>query len=422
MPGMADSNHTNRLARTRELDRALVKQARKIRILSVLSWPRSVGETFLMRWHAGDRALPSPPAIALDHSAQRDALRVLTDQLDVLDPLHAYLDRTARSYIHATDMLDANGTAEFTKRSIALYGAPSDRIHPEAPSHLDAAETFLRIYGERLPKRDPPNIHSVDAAALLQSWVDEAFHDEPLPVQIAPGLTSLATAGSKRVRLRADTTFSRTQLEQLLQHEALVHSATARNGRTQPVLSSMGLGAPRTTCVQEGLATLGEMITDTMDVHRLRRIALRITAIEAGLAGADFIEIFRTFLEGGQTEDEAFHSTHRVFRGGDVRGGSVFTKDVIYLKGMLLTHTFLLKAIQEGHHLVPLRLFAGRMTLGDVLHLAPEFDNQTLVEPTVAPAWVRNATRLSAFLVWTAFTHRIRLDRVELQGLTDYAE
>jgi len=415
-------NHSDRLAKTRELDRALVKQARRIRILSPLGWPTSVGEAFLSGWRKGMRTLPEPPPVRTNHTPQRDALHQIQQALDAGDPLQAFLHRTAQSFIDATHMLAACGSPAFTQHAIAIYGAPEHRIHPGAPRHVDAADTFLAIHGERLAPREPPELPSTEAAALLQSWVDEAFVDSPLPVEVTPGLASLATAGSRRIRIRADTVFSTCQLEQLLQHEALVHSATARNGRNQPLLSAMGLGAPRTTSVQEGLATLGEMITDTMDVHRLRRIALRIKAIQSGLAGADFIEVFEQLLDGGQTEEEAFHTSQRVFRGGDVRGGIVFTKDVIYLQGMLLTQTFLLKAIQEGQHHLPLRLFAGRMNLADVLALEPAFDAGLLRPPAIAPRWVKNAARLSAFLAWTAFTQQIQLDRVDLHRLAGTSE
>ena len=110
-------------------------------------------------------------------------------------------------------------------------------------------------------------------------------------------------------------------LRQLLEHEALVHSATKRNGRAQPLLTSLGLSAPRTTATQEGLATLAELITDTMDLVRLRRIALRIKGLDAGLSGADFLQVFDIFRQGGQPDAEAFRSAARIFRGGDVRGG-----------------------------------------------------------------------------------------------------
>ena len=45
----------------------------------------------------------------------------------------------------------------------------------------------------------------------------------------------------------------------------------------------MSLGSPRTTKTQEGLATFAELITSSIDLARLRRIALRIPAVHMGL-------------------------------------------------------------------------------------------------------------------------------------------
>ena len=45
------------------------------------------------------------------------------------------------------------------------------------------------------------------------------------------------------------------------------------------------------------------------------------------LDGADFIDLFKFFLVSGQPEIESVRSAQRIFRGGAVKGGIVFTKD-----------------------------------------------------------------------------------------------
>ena len=127
--------------------------------------------------------------------------------------------------------------------------------------------------------------------------------------------------------------FSERDLEQLTQHEAFIHTLTLLNGKHQPHLRSLGLGAPRTTRTQEGLATFSEIMTGAIDIARLRRVALRVVMVKQALDGADFIEVFRGFLDAGQTEVESYRSAARVFRGGDVRGKVCFTKDGAYLEG-----------------------------------------------------------------------------------------
>ena len=64
------------------------------------------------------------------------------------------------------------------------------------------------------------------------------------------------------------------------EHEAFIHTLTSLNGRHQPHLKVLGLGAPRTTRTQEGLATFAEIITGAIDISRLRRIALRVVMVK----------------------------------------------------------------------------------------------------------------------------------------------
>jgi hypothetical protein len=121
------------------------------------------------------------------------------------------------------------------------------------------------------------------------------------------------------------------------------------------------------------MATFAELITNAIDLPRLRRLALRVKAIQMALDGADFIDVFRFFLGAGQSQEESFHSAARVFRGGDVRGKIVFTKDVVYLQGLIRVHTFFLQAIHQGRPEYIRDLFSGRMALGDVLDLHAYF-------------------------------------------------
>jgi uncharacterized protein (TIGR02421 family) len=186
------------------------------------------------------------------------------------------------------------------------------------------------------------------------------------------------------------------------------------SGRGQPYLKSLGLGAPRTTGTQEGLATFAELITATMDLSRLRRIALRIKGIHLACEGGDFIDVFRFFLEAGQSETESFQSTARIFRGGDVRGRHVFTKDVVYLKGLVSVHTFLRKAIEMRKIDFPRYLFIGRVALGDIASLEPLIGTGFIATPRYMPRWVANREGLAAYLSYSVFSHGLNLAGVKL--------
>jgi uncharacterized protein (TIGR02421 family) len=345
--------------------------------------------------------------------------------LDPDDPGEAFLQRTAQSLRDAVDLTDSLGSPEFVDRSLDLYGRPSDPLHAGAPTILEAAQHVIAATS-RL--RSSPPEATLDAAAArerLQAWLDPWFTDPPLSVELDPELTSIASAGSRRVRLRADARFSELQLRQLLHHEALVHAATRRNGAGQPVLRSLGLATPRTAAIQEGLATLAELITDTMDLSRLRRIALRVVAVQAALDGADFMQVYAVFREGGQPPQESFASAQRVLRGGDATWHNgvccgIFAKDLAYVRGLWQVHGFMLAAAHEGRKELPLRLFSGRLTPGDTVALDPLFAAGWIDPPAVAPRWVREQDCLAAFLVFGALNTRVDLALME-PGLAGWA-
>jgi uncharacterized protein (TIGR02421 family) len=219
--------------------------------------------------------------------------------------------------------------------------------------------------------------------------------------------------------LRAETKFSARDVAQLVHHEGYVHMLTALNGREQPHLGSLALGSPRTTWTQEGLATFSELVSASIDLHRMRRIALRTHAVQMGLEGASFLDIFRYFLDAGQDEYESFQSAARIFRGGDTRGKVVFTKDVVYLQGLLRTHTFLRKAVQSNKFHYAEHLFAGRMTLGDIIALEPLFASGVIVPPAYEPPWLQQRSCLAAYLCYSVFANRIDLASVKLDDFHD---
>ena len=180
------------------------------------------------------------------------------------------------------------------------------------------------------------------------------------------------------------------------------------------LLKSLGLGAPRTTRTQEGIAVLAELITNSIDITRLRRVALRVIAVKMALDGADFIELFKYFLHEGQSEEESVRSAQRIFRGGAVKGGVVFTKDAVYLQGLLEVHTFLRVAIRDNRPGLVRNLFAGRLTLADALRLEPLFESGWLAPPSYMPRWAADLRRLSAMMAYSAFITNVKLEKVYL--------
>jgi uncharacterized protein (TIGR02421 family) len=246
--------------------------------------------------------------------------------------------------------------------------------------------------------------------------VDAFFVDDKVQVTLDDELSSKAIAGATRIRIRKSALFTDLDFDQLYHHEALIHTATALNGRRQARLKSLGLGAPRTTRTQEGLAVFAELVTRSLDVSRLRRLALRILALKRALDGGDFIDSFKFFLEAGQDEREAYKSAQRIFRGGDVRGRIAFTKDSAYLKGVMETHVLMNVAIRDNQPQVIERLFAGRLTMSDAVTLGPYFNSGFLERPRYVPPWARDARRLAAILAYSSFMANVNLAALTLDN------
>ena len=392
-----------------------------MRVLSTLTWDEHVVNRFLETWRKGRPEVPEVAYQGIDLAGARQELRAVAGAADEAEPLQAFIARTARSYLAAARMLEAIGDEAFTARSIEIYGAPAQRLQGARRSHHELASALLDNTADLAVQGVVPEQDLCLTAEEVRHRLGESFlsffGDRAPVVVVDPALASKAAAGSRRVRLRGRTCFSEIDIDQLREHEGYVHAATKLNGKSQPILSCLGLSSPRTTLTQEGLATFAEVITQSLDVARLRRIALRIVAIQDALDGADFIEVFRRFLDGGQTESESARSAMRIFRGGDPRGGVVFTKDVVYLAGLVAVHTFLRKAIAGGHPALVRRLFVGRLSLSDLMPLSSAFDAGHLRSAAFVAPWATRLDRLSAHLAFSAAIDHVDLESFSLPGV-----
>jgi hypothetical protein len=140
------------------------------------------------------------------------------------------------------------------------------------------------------------------------------------------------------------------------------------------------------------------------------------------LDGADFIELFKFFLNAGQSEIESVRSAQRIFRSGDVKGGIVFTKDAVYLQGLLEVHTFMRVAIRDNRPELVRNLFAGRLTMADALRLQPFFESGWLKPPSYMPQWASDLRRLAALMAYSAFISNIKLEKVYLNRMIEVEE
>lgn len=412
---------TPELERYVELDRRLVEATKDIKMLSTLSWPASVQDEFLRNWRSGNFRLPEVSYRKLDFAERQAELDRIILHCDPHHPIGDYLLRTAQSWRYATQLLENLGKPEMGEFAIQLYGKPGDAIAGSEVHNIDAARHFIIAANEvmRDTRLTEPDycLSAETMKAEMEETLGRFFWKHNVRIEIDPTLVAKAAAGPTRVRLRAGTSFTEYDRLQLLEHEAFVHSLTALNGREQPYLKSLGLNSPRITASQEGLAVFAELITGSIDLGRMKRISLRIIAIDLALRGADFLDVFRFFMDEGQSESDSFNSAMRVFRGAPLTGGVAFTKDTVYLHGLLSVHTFFRWAFKHQKLMLTRYIFAGKMTLHDVLAFEPFFESGLIAEPTYLPPWAQRTNALAGYLSFSLFANRIRLDQIERQDL-----
>lgn len=413
---------TSDLQHVAALDQRLLAAVKGIRILPTVAWPASLENRLIADFAAGRFALPDVQYQRPDHAVARAELDAIEDEALALGgALGEYLARTAESWRIAAEMLELVGTAQVTEPSILLYGRPGDTIPGSARSNLDAARYFVELSDELGADLHADGAREgIGAEALrdeMAHTLDAFFGAGQVKVEIDPELTAKAAAGATRIRLRGGASFSDYDRHQLLAHEALVHTLTALNGRAQPVLASLARTSPRVTATQEGLAVFAELMSGAIDIARLKRISLRILAIEMALDGADFVEVYQFFHARGQGVADSFHSAQRVFRGVPLAGGAAFAKDNVYLSGLLTVHTFFRWAFRERRLELLRCLFAGKLTLSDVVALQPYFDSGVIAPPRWLPPWMQQVHGLAGKLAFSVFVNGIRMGKVGADDL-----
>ena len=122
--------------------------------------------------------------------------------------------------------------------------------------------------------------------------------------------------------------------------------------------------------------------------------------------------MYSYFLERTGDPGQAFENSRRVFRGGLVTGGSPFTKDVVYLYGLLQISNFIRAVFGAGRADCLRLLFCGKLDLGDVPALAELTAMGLCRPPRYLPPWASDLRTLLALLTYTSFIHRIDMEPI----------
>lgn len=221
-------------------------------------------------------------------------------------------------------LLHARNTPNFRHASLMQYGGVEHDLLERAESLLAA----LPAEGadDKGGMIGPTRIHEA-AQALIQDYQQVAADfaaDVTIRDDIGPGLM----VSGNNLLISSATRMSSHRLDALLQHEVSVHVLTCVNGRQQG-LQVFGNGLAGYEGIQEGLGVFAEYVAGGLTRARLRLLAARVVAVDAMLAGADFIETWRLLRHThGFQPHGAFSIATRVHRSGGL------SKDAIYLRGL----------------------------------------------------------------------------------------
>lgn len=285
------------------------------------------------------------------------------------DPTLSFILRDKRLELEKQlTMLEERETESFRHIGESLYGTPDDYT-------LKVAKVILR--------KIRPNgyngkamVSSNDFAVEAQKEMDfyqNKFPDLQLKLQVRKDVNSIMVSKSNLL-INSEWSFSEERVDALIHHEVSTHILTYCNGRQQP-FKQMYAGFAGYDQLQEGLAVLAEYLVGGLTNDRLRLLAARVVAVDYLLHKADFIEVFRNLTGNyGFGNKLAFNIAMRVFRGGG------FTKDALYLKGLLE----LLAYLKNGGKIEI--LYAGKFDLRHV-HFINELMHRNIIKKPLLPTF-----------------------------------
>ena len=406
---MLKEKEKNRLSKLSEL---IFMASREVKILRHISWPEEVRINFFK--HNSSKI----PKVTYPGYNDSDLKSILNqaEQLFRDTKYDDWLRKKVTEIRKSSELLDACGTKEFFKISSDIYGLPTTPIQDKTTMPRDLSDQFEEIINSidssQIMRMHSPKISSYEVVDKISNTVNTYFGKAAPKLKIVKELSAKATASSKTIKIRENGEFDETDIKQLLNHEAYIHVATTLNGRAQSKMKILGSNYGSITKTQEGLAVFSEFITGSIDVDRMRRISDRVVAIQMSIDGADFLDVFKFFLDKSGSENQAFEITRRVFRGGILTGGAPFTKDIVYLDGLIRVYNFFRSAIAQGKTECIQLIFSGKMDLDDIPIVYSMYKEGLVEKPKFIPPWATDLNFLICHFSFSVFLENINYDRV----------
>lgn len=411
---------TDRITKTiRAANEVFLIASKKTKILFALSWEKNVAEDF---FKSQESKLPEPV-----YRVNRDELNGVLVMLESVKPkligqhpVFQWLMKTHESMVNGTKLLLNIGKRGFYDLSSELYGNSNSCFFDGLTSSSQLADSLSkRLSSDPLARKDNgaslSSLNADEFSVLLKAKLKNRNPYLPVKVELTDGIVSKVAAGMNRVRIRKDARFSPFDVLSLWNHEIESHCLTAHNGNLQDGCHFLFSGGPRTTLTQEGLAVFFEMYGHSMTQERLLNLCDRVLAIKKVEEGANFMEVYRWYKDRSEVPMDAFYQTQRIFRGAGLNGGEAFTKDVVYLAGLLGVYNFLRIAVKNQNRQLIESLVCGRIALEDVGIVAWLRSQGILKGPHFEPPWLKNWESLLCFFSFSAF-----LDGINLPNFQNY--
>ncbi|MDH3380288.1 MAG: flavohemoglobin expression-modulating QEGLA motif protein, partial [Gammaproteobacteria bacterium] len=209
----------------------LLEAEERLPVLKTLAWDRSLADEFFRN---AEKRMPCPVYPKIDPTLSLERIAAARAVIDGSSPVHQWLQRFAATLEETAALLASVGTPAFYSHSQVLYGEPQAPIVDGKRTVLELAlrlDRLLSDYDVGCVRLEPPeSLTAHDLKARLEEELPRHFGADAPKVEVTANVSAKAAAGRDYIKLREDAAFSDLDVTQLLQHEALIHIATTKNG------------------------------------------------------------------------------------------------------------------------------------------------------------------------------------------------
>lgn len=278
----------------------------------------------------------------------------LTYLLNRIDPGDSQLGKV---FLHKKEeilkkikLLESMDEEDFTKRSIELYGQPSEK-------EIEKCKHLLKEI--KIEESDETKV-DVNYAKEEFENAFEKYNLKNWKVKLKENLVSNCVAGkNNRLFVKSNGKFTKERIKILIVHEIETHILTAENGKNQPY-EIFNRGLSNYLITQEGLAMYNVERQCHEKFEENYRALSHVIAIDESIHHS-FSEVFEKLTHLGIPEEQAFRSALKAKRGFyDTSKPGCFTKDYIYFKGYYQVKHF----VESGGNIKD--LYIGKIDLKDL--------------------------------------------------------